>query len=56
MGVRAWDAGKSECRPVMGRIGIEGRPNIIPPEREQTSGWSLFAREYVEPSERRKSK
>lgn len=36
----------------MGRIGIEGRPDIILPEREQTSGGSLFAREFEEPSQK----
>ena len=50
MGMRVKDVGESEGRPVMGRIGIEGRPDIIPPEREQTSDRSLVAREFGEPS------
>ena len=35
----------------MGRIGVEAQADITPPERELTSGRSLFAREFVEPSE-----
>ena len=50
MGVRVWEAGKSERRAVIARIGIEEISDIIPPEREQTSGWSLFARDFEEPS------
>ena len=50
MGVRVWDAGKSESRAVIARIGVEATTNIIPPEREQTSGWSLLARDFAEPS------
>lgn len=50
MGVRVKEAGKSECLAVMAGIGVEVSTNITPPEREQTSGWSLFAREFVEPS------
>lgn len=50
MGVRVKDAGESECRSVMVRIGVEDLSNITLPEREQTSGWSLVAREFVEPS------
>ncbi len=56
MGVRVWEVGESECRAVMARIGIEDSFNIIPPEREQTSDWSLVAREFVEPSNRRTGK
>jgi len=37
------DSGESECRAVMVRIGV-----VAPPEREQTSAWSFFARELVE--------
>ena len=33
----------------MGRIGVEAQADIILPERGQTSGWSLFAREFEEP-------
>lgn len=50
MGMRVWDAGKSECRAVIARIGVEEIPNITLPEREQTSGWSLLARDFAEPS------
>lgn len=50
MGVRVWDAGKSECRAVIAWIGVERTTDITPPEREQTSGWSLLARELAEPS------
>lgn len=56
MRVRVKEAGESERRSVMERIGIEGRSDIIPPERAQTSGWSLVAREFVEPSHRRTGK
>jgi hypothetical protein len=37
MGQRAEDDGKSESRPVMGRIGAESFDNITPRESEQTS-------------------
>lgn len=47
---RVWDVGKSECRVVITRIGTEEKSDSVPPEREQTSDWSLFAREFVEPS------
>ena len=50
MRVRVKEAGKSECPAVMAGIGVEALFNIAPPEREQTSGWSLLAREFVEPS------
>jgi hypothetical protein len=56
MGMRVRDTGKSEGRLVMGRIGFEAQAAINPPERELTSGRSLFAREFVEPSLRRTSK
>ena len=56
MGMRVWDAGKSECRAVIVRIGVEEISDIIPPEREQTSGWFLLAREFAEPSQRRTGK
>jgi hypothetical protein len=49
MGMRVRDTGKSEGRLVMGRIGFEAQAAINPPERELTSGRSLFAREFVEP-------
>lgn len=47
--VRAWEVGESERRAVMAWIGVEGLPEITPPEREQTSDWSLLARESEEP-------
>lgn len=50
MGVRVQEAGKSECLAVMAGIGVADSSNITPPERAQTSGWSLLAREFVEPS------
>lgn len=50
MGMRVQDAGKSERRTVMARIGVAEQSNITLPEREQTSGWSLVARGFVEPS------
>lgn len=49
-GVRVWDAGESECRSVMERIGVEAQADMTSRESEQTSGWSLFAREFDEPS------
>ena len=48
--VRVREVGESECRVVTARIGAEGRPDIVLPEREQTSDWSLFARKFGEPS------
>ena len=44
MGLRAKENGKSEGRPVMGRIGITSQGNIIPRESEQTSVWSRLSR------------
>jgi hypothetical protein len=35
MGLRAKENGKSEGRPVMGRIGVMSQDNIIPRESEQ---------------------
>ena len=35
MGLRAKENGKSEGRPVMGRIGVTSQDNIIPRESEQ---------------------
>jgi hypothetical protein len=54
--VRVWEVGESECRAVTARIRAEGRPDIVLPEREQTSDWSLFARKFGEPSQRRTGK
>jgi hypothetical protein len=50
MGLRVWDDGGSECRSVMGRIGIESIDNIIPRESGQTSVWSLVARKIDKPT------
>jgi len=47
--MRAKDTGESERRSLIERIEVEERSNITSPEREQTSGWSPFAREFVEP-------
>ena len=44
MGLRAKENGKSEGRPVMGRIGVMSQDNIIPRESEQTSVWSFLTR------------
>jgi len=49
MGVRAEECGESECRSVMGRIGIEPKGDIIPRENGQTSAGSFFTRKFVEP-------
>ena len=49
------ETGESECRPVMGRTGIEPQGDIILRESGQTSGGSLVAREFEEPSARRKA-
>jgi hypothetical protein len=54
--MRVWEVGESERCAVMAQIGIESVLNSIPPEREQTSDWSLVARESVEPSNRRTGK
>jgi hypothetical protein len=40
----------------MERIGVEAQADMTSRESEQTSGWSLFAREFDEPSQWRKSK
>ena len=42
MGLRAKENGKSESRPVMGRIGIESSDHIIPSESKQTSVGSFL--------------
>ncbi len=44
MGLRAKENGKSEGRPVMGRIGVTPEGTIIPRESEQTSVWSFMTR------------
>ena len=50
MSVREWEDGRSESQPVMGRIGVEAKADIIPRESGQTSIWSIFTREHGEPS------
>jgi hypothetical protein len=43
--MRAEESGGSECRPVMGRIGVEEwSADIIPRESGQTSAWSFITR------------
>lgn len=45
---KAWrvrEEGKSEGRPVMGRIGVAVQTNITPCESGQTSLWSRLTRE-----------
>lgn len=49
MEMRVEECGKSECRPVMGRIGAEPRGNIASRENGQTSTWSFFTRLFEEP-------
>jgi hypothetical protein len=49
--VRVEECGKSECRPVMGRIGVEPRSDITPRESGQTSTGSFFTKEFVQPSQ-----
>ena len=43
-GRRVKDAGESECRCVMQRIGVAPRGNITLPERAQTSGGSVITK------------
>jgi RNA-directed DNA polymerase len=50
--LRVEEVGKSECRPVIRRIRVEPYGNITRPEREQTSKWSLSAKEPVEPDKK----
>lgn len=55
MEVRAWEDGKSECRPVTGRIGaesIEGK--IAPRESAPTSIRSFTTREPDKPTKEKK--
>ena len=49
MGLRVKDDGKSEGRPVMGRIGVEPRGDITPRESGQTSIRSFITRELGKP-------
>ena len=51
MGLQVKDDGKSEGRPVMGRIGIEPKSNITPRESGQTSIRSFITREIGKPIE-----
>jgi N-terminal domain of reverse transcriptase len=44
-GRRVKDGGGSECRPVTGRIGVEPKGDITPPERAPTSLGSSLTRE-----------
>jgi hypothetical protein len=44
MGQRVKERGKSESLPVIGRIGIESKENIIPRESGQTSARSFITR------------
>jgi hypothetical protein len=44
MGRRVKDEGRSECRPVIGRIGVESSGEITPRESEPTSLGSFFTR------------
>ena len=53
MAVRAQERGESERCPVIGWIGVETLPSR---ESAQTSSWSLFTREFVEPFLREASK
>jgi len=45
--VRVEESGESECRSVMGRIGVESKDNITPRESGQTSTGSFFTKEFV---------
>jgi RNA-directed DNA polymerase len=47
--MREQEDGRSEGRPVMGRIGIEAKADIIPRESGLTSIGSIFTREHGEP-------
>src|SRR3546814_3022435 len=49
--MRVKECGESECRPVMGRIGVEPQGNIIPRESGQTSTWSFSTRSEEHTSE-----
>jgi len=49
MGLRVWEGGKSECLPVMGRIGVAPSGNITPRESGQTSTWLLVTRKLGKP-------
>jgi hypothetical protein len=44
MRMRVEDGRKSECRPVMGWIGVEQQGDIIPRESAQTSTGSFLTR------------
>lgn len=47
LGVRVEECGKSECRSVIERIGIELKDDIIPRESGQTSMGSFVTKEFV---------
>ena len=49
---RVKERGESECRPVMGWIGIAlEESNMIPRESEQTSPWSHITKELEKPTQ-----
>jgi len=50
MEMQVEEDGKSECRVVMARIGIESLDNITPHESEQTSIWSFNAKKRMRTS------
>jgi len=50
MGVRVGEDGKSQCRPVRGRIGVE----VAPRESEPTSIRSFITREPDNPTKEKK--
>ena len=55
MEVRAWEDGKSECRPVTGRIGAESvEGKIAPRESAPTSIRSFTTREPDKPTKEKK--
>ena len=54
MELRVREDGESEGRPVMGRIGVEPKGDMIPRESEQTSIRSFITRELGEPIQEEK--
>jgi RNA-directed DNA polymerase len=50
MGQRVQEAGESERRAVIARIGVEQGCNITPRESGPTSRWSLSTRELDQPT------
>jgi hypothetical protein len=47
MEMQVEEDGKSECRVVMARIGVESLDNITPHESEQTFIWSFNAKKQM---------